>query len=136
MRTLARLLLCLTAWAGLAQADSATERPQESQLSDLERERLRGDLDQYSNELYGRDRLEKRRQFLRERAKQRFNEADRSGNGRLDREEFRRQYPNAARHFDRIDSDGDGEVSQAEVANALRTRLELRRQYLEKRFRE
>lgn len=136
MRTLARLLLCLTAWAGLAQAESAMERPQESHLSDLERERLRGDLDQYSNELYGRDRLEKRRQFLRERAKQRFNEADRSGNGRLDREEFRRQYPNATRYFDRIDSDGDGEVSQAEVANALRTRLELRRQYLEKRFRE
>lgn len=133
MRILARLILLgAVAWAVHAQAGSAATKPDAPLLSDGERERLRGDLDQYSNELYGRESLEKRRRFLRDRARQRFNEADQSGNGRLDREEFSRQYPNAARHFDRIDSDGDGELNQDEIAKALRARMELRRQHLER----
>lgn len=137
MRILAGLiLLCITVGAGQALAESGPARPNEPVLSDSERGRLRGDLDLYSNELYGREKLEKRRQFLRDRAIQRFHDADRSGNGRLDREEFSRHYPNAARHFNWIDSNGDGEVSQAEIARALRTRLELRHQYLERRFQQ
>ncbi|NWG39570.1 MAG: hypothetical protein HXY27_06365 [Hydrogenophilaceae bacterium] len=128
------LLSCLIAWASLAHANFTLAQAPNARLSNSEREDLRGDLDQYSNELYGRENLEKRRQFLRDRAIQRFRDADRSGNGSLDREELRRHYPNAARHFDRIDTDKDGEVTQAEMAKALRTRLELRRRHLDGGF--
>lgn len=128
------VVLWLTAWVSLAQADYTSVQTSNAQLSNSEREELRGDLSQYSNELYGRENLERRRQFLRDRAIQRFRDADRSGNGSLDREELGRHYPNAARHFDKIDTDKDGEVTQAEMAKALRTRLELRRRHLERKF--
>jgi glycine/D-amino acid oxidase-like deaminating enzyme len=90
-------------------------------------ENLRGDLDRYSRELYGQEYLNKRRQIFRERAQERFRNADSDGNGRLSREELARLHPNAARHFDLIDTDGDGEVSPQEMAQALRKRAELRR---------
>jgi hypothetical protein len=91
-------------------------------------ESLRSDLDRYSRELYGQEYLDQRRQIFRERAQERFRNADSNGNGRLSREELVRLHPNAARHFDRIDTDGDSEVSRQEMAQALRKRAELRRQ--------
>lgn len=135
-RLIAILMLCATALSLQAQADTMVARANEPLLTEDEREQLRGDLDQYSSELHDREKLEKHRQFLRDRAKQRFKEADKSGNGRLDRQEFSLEYPNAARYFNWIDSDGDGEVSQIEIAKALRARIELRRKYLERKFRQ
>jgi Ca2+-binding EF-hand superfamily protein len=135
-KLIAILMLCATALSLQAQADTMVARANEPLLTEDEREQLRGDLDQYSSELHEREKLEKHRQLLRDRAKQRFKEADKSGNGRLDRQEFSREYPNAARYFNWIDSDGDGEVSQIEIAKALRARIELRRKYLERKFRQ
>lgn len=135
-RLIAILMLCATALSLQAQADTMVARANEPLLTEDEREQLRGDLDQYSSELHDREKLEKHRQLLRDRAKQRFKEADKSGNGRLDRQEFSLEYPNAARYFNWIDSDGDGEVSQIEIAKALRARIELRRKYLERKFRQ
>jgi Ca2+-binding EF-hand superfamily protein len=135
-KLIAILMLCATAWSLQAQADTMVARANEPLLTEDEREQLRGDLDQYSSELHDREKLEKHRQLLRDRAKQRFKEADKSGNGRLDRQEFSREYPNVARYFNWIDSDGDGEVSQIEIAKALRARIELRRKYLERKFRQ
>lgn len=128
------LWFCFSASVTQALAEPFPSRAHEPGLPPRERETLRDDLDQYSNEIYGREQLERRRQFLRERARKRFNEADRSGNGLLDREEFERQYPNAAQHFDWIDANGDGEISPVELARALRARMELRRPYAERRF--
>lgn len=135
-KLIAILMLCATALSLQAQADTMVARANEPLLTEDEREQLRGDLDQYSSELHDREKLEKHRQLLRDRAKQRFKEADKSGNGRLDRQEFSLEYPNAARYFNWIDSDGDGEVSQIEIAKALRARIELRRKYLERKFRQ
>lgn len=92
-------------------------------LSHSERMRMRGDLERFSREQPYRDKIEMRRQMLRERARQRFQHADRDGNGFLNRQELRHLNPNAARHFDQIDRDHDGELSEQEVGQAMRRRM-------------
>lgn len=91
-----------------------------------ERERLRGDLEQFSQQQPERAEIDKRRQYFRERAKERFRHADTNGNGLLNRDELSRLNPNAARNFDEIDQDRDGELSEQEVAQILRKRMQLR----------
>ena len=91
-----------------------------------DRERLRGDLEQFSQQQPERAEIDKRRQYFRERAKERFRHADTNGNGLLNREELSRLNPNAARNFDEIDQDRDGELSEQEVAQILRARMQLR----------
>ena len=91
-----------------------------------ERERLRGDLEQFSQQQPQRAEIDKRRQYFRARAKERFRHADTNGNGLLNREELSRLNPNAARNFDEIDQDRDGELSEQEVAQILRKRMPVR----------
>ena len=88
-----------------------------------DRERLRGDLEQFSQQQPERAEIDRRRQYFRERAKERFRNADTNGNGLLNREELSRLNSNAAANFDEIDQDRDGELSEQEVAQILRNRL-------------
>lgn len=92
-------------------------------LSHSERMRMRGDLERFSREQPYRDKIEMRRHMLRERARLRFQHADRDGNGALNREEVNHLNPNAAQHFERIDLDRDGELSEKEVGQAMRQRM-------------
>jgi hypothetical protein len=117
------------AFAASVQAEAASPSAASARTPDdgSSQENLRGDLDRYSRELYGQEYLDKRRQTFRDRAQERFRNADTNGNGRLDRAELSRMYPNAASHFDQMDRDGDGELSRLEVAQAMRQRAELRR---------
>lgn len=96
-------------------------------LSHSERMRMRGDLERFSREQPYRDKIEMRRQMLRERARQRFQHADRDGNGFLNREEVNHFNPKAAKHFDRIDLDRDGELSEQEIGQAMRHRMRRQR---------
>lgn len=96
-------------------------------LSHSERMRMRGDLERFSREQPYRDKVEMRRRMLRERARLRFQHADQDGNGFLNREEASHFNPNAAQHFDRIDLDHNGELSEQEVGQAMRHRMRRQR---------
>ncbi len=72
--------------------------------------------------------FEARRQAIRERARARFAEADRNGDGLLSRDEMAGLRPMLARHFDRIDTNHDGQASEQELADALRRLQEMRRE--------
>lgn len=131
-RQLSIALLLATGWIGPASADPARhdfDRPGHAShsLSENERERMRSDLERFSHQLPGRAQIDKRRQLLRDRARQRFQDADTDHNGRLNRDELARLNPHAVRFFDRVDRDGDGELNLQEVAQALRARI--RQQY-------
>lgn len=91
--------------------------------------RLRGDLEGYSQEAYpDRERVEERRQRMRERMKQRLHEADRDHDGAISRGEADSSMPGLARHFDRIDGNGDGNITRDEMKNARERLREMRRQ--------
>lgn len=95
---------------------------------DGEHRRLRGDLEGYSREAYpDRERVEARRQVMRERMQQRLREADRDRDGAISRDEAGRDMPGLARHFDRIDEDGDGGITREEMKNARERLREMRR---------
>lgn len=117
--------LLAVGWVGPASAEPGGPGSYEHRFSNSERKRLRGDLERFSREQPPRGDIEKRRQVLRERAKQRFHDADTNSNGLLDREELTRLNPNAARNFDEIDHDRNGELSEQEVAQAMRQRMRL-----------
>ena len=55
----------------------------------------------------------------RDHMAEKFKAADRNGDGRLDPEEAK-ALPHAAKNFDRLDSDKDGSVSQAELAAGMK----------------
>lgn len=59
-----------------------------------------------------------RRQAIRERARVRFVAADRDGDGHLSRDEAAQLRPFLAHHFDRIDTNRDGRLSEQELADA------------------
>lgn len=124
--------------AGQASADPEASGAHERGLSHSEHKRMRGDLERFSREQPRHGDFEKRRQVFRERARLRFHEADRNGNGLLDREELTRHHPNAANNFDEIDHNADGELSEQEVAQVLRQRMRQRaqrpRQYLPQQY--
>lgn len=101
----------------------------EGSLTPEERHQLRRDLDSLSREIYPRrPALERRLQDSRRRAVERFGQADVDGDRVLNRAEMERFAPRAARHFDHIDSDGDGRVTEQELADSFRRRQELRRE--------
>lgn len=124
------LLGCLALFssAGASRAEPEPQDTHSPALSASERMRMRGDLERFSQQHPYRNHIEMRRQLLRERAKRRFLEADLDDNGFLNRQEFARHNPNAARQFDLIDRNRDGELSEMEVAQALRRHM--RRQAL------
>ena len=87
---------------------------------------LRRDVDAQSRRPQGNGDFEARRQLLRERARARFAEADRNRDGYWSREEMARLRPGMARHFDRIDRNGDGLASEGELIAALRMQRRFR----------
>lgn len=113
-------------WAGQASAEPPDKHVDEHGLSRSEHQRMRSDLERFSREQLRRSDFEKRRKLLRERARQRFHDADTNGDGGLSREELARLNPGAARNFDQFDHDGDNELSEQEVAQALRKSLKQR----------
>ena len=124
-KRIAILLSCVTL-LGSANVLYAQPRQRDGHsqgLSPSERMRMRGDLERFSREQPYRNKIEMRRQMLRERARMRFQHADRDGNGVLNREEVNQLNPNAAQQFDRIDLDRDGELSEQEVGQAMRQRM-------------
>ena len=123
------MLSCMTL-LGSVSVLNAEPRQRDGHTQSLtpgERMRLRGDLEQFSREQPYRDKIEMRRRMLRERARLRFQHADHDGNGFLNREEASYFNRNAAKHFDRIDLDRDGELSEQEVGQALRHRMRRQR---------
>lgn len=118
------VLSCATlfGWASVVLAESRQRDGQAQGLTHSERMRMRSDLERFSREQPYHDKIEMRRQMLRERATRRFHDADKDGNGFLNRQELSRRNPNAARHFDQIDRDHDGELSEQEVGQAMRWR--------------
>ncbi len=120
MRTvLFSLLIVLAGWGtGLAHAEAGSDdAPDWGQL--------RRDVDAGARWRDGD--FEARRQAIRERARARFAEADLNGDGLLNRDEMARLRPFLARHFDRIDTNHDGQVSEQELADALRRLQAMRR---------
>ncbi|MCA1977871.1 MAG: hypothetical protein LDL19_01410 [Thiobacillus sp.] len=91
---------------------------------------LRRDVDAGASRPGGNGDFAARREAIRERARARFAEADRSGDGFLSRDELAQLRPMLARHFDRIDTNQDGLVSEQELADALRRLRERRREHL------
>jgi hypothetical protein len=89
-------------------------------------ERLRRDVD--AARPAGNGAFEARRQAIRERARARYNEMDTNRDGRLSRDEMTRLHPILAKHFDEIDANGDGLVSEQEIIDALRKRQQMRRE--------
>lgn len=87
---------------------------------------MRRDVDAEAQRLDGD--FEARRQAIRARARARFSEADSNGDKLLSREEMARLRPGMARYFDRIDSNGDGLASEQEIGDALRKRMQMRRE--------
>lgn len=115
--------LLVLSWVGQAPARAEDYSAHTPNLSNSEHKRMRSDLERFSREQPRRGDFEKRRQFFRERARQRFHDADTDGNSLLNREEWTRLHPAAARNFDEIDQNGDGELSEQEVAQVLRKRI-------------
>lgn len=91
---------------------------------------VRRDVDAESRRPGSNGEFEARRQAIRERARARYNEADVNRDGQLSREEMARLRPGMARHFDRIDANGDGLASEREIVDALRQRQHMRREGL------
>ena len=91
--------------------------------------RLRGDVEAEARRPHqrpGSGDFESRRQAIRERAQARYAAADRNRDGGLSREELMGLHPGLARHFDRIDRDGDQSISPRELFEAARERHRLR----------
>ena len=123
-KRIAILLSCVTLLGSASVLYAQPRQHGHSQaLTPSERMRMRGDLERFSREQPYRNKIEMRRQMLRERARMRFQHADRDGNGVLNREEVNQLNPNAAQQFDRIDLDRDGELTEQEVGQAMRQRM-------------
>lgn len=119
---------CLLALSGAGQASAPSEGDSghAPNLTHSEHTRMRGELERFSHEWPRRGDFEKRRQMFRDRARQRFHDADTDGNGVLSREEWARLNRGAAQHFDQLDLNGDGQLSEHELAQALRRRARMR----------
>lgn len=119
-----RTLVCLlVGTAGLAAGMVRAEPPADGAP---DWGQLRRDVDAGARRPDGD--FETRRQAIRERARARFAEADRNGDGLLSRDAVGQLRPLFARHFDRIDANQDGQASEQELADALRRLQQMRRE--------
>jgi len=118
------LLLLAPAWPSQAEGGGGWYGGSRSKLdegvSQEERRSLRRDVEDYGYP--ARERLQQRRQFLREQLQERWRRADDDNDGSISRDEARRAMPGVSRRFERLDLDGDGVISKEE----LRSRWERR----------
>lgn len=113
------------AWSACAFAGGPSAQGLEQHLEPDERERIHHELDDYSSKAYpDNERLEERRQKMRDRMKQ----ADVDANGMITREEAEQRMPGLAQHFDEVDLDSDGSVDRAELMAAAEKMREMREQ--------
>ncbi|WP_229407149.1 hypothetical protein [Methylobacillus flagellatus] len=106
----------------------------DAKISGEDRQRLRRDLYEYSRSLdAAHAQIEERRRIMRQRVLERFQEADKDGNGVISREEAMELLPQVARHFMQFDLNGDGviainelETMQAQIAERQHKALEKR----------
>ncbi|MFL9608814.1 EF-hand domain-containing protein [Methylobacillus sp. Pita2] len=104
----------------------------DAKISGEDRQRLRRDLYEYSRSVdAAHAQIEERRRMMRQRILERFQEADKDGNGVISREEAVEMLPQVARHFIQFDLNGDGvitmnelEVMQAQIAERQHKALE------------
>lgn len=103
-----------------AQAD---ERPRtEDRLSNPQPRRLREELDTYSRKAYpDQENVDRRRRMMHDRMQERLSNPE-SGNISITRNEAQLRMPKLARHFDQIDTSGNGEITMDEI-NAWRNQL-------------
>lgn len=109
-------------------AQESESQALEGNVSAEERLRLRNDLETYSrSEDPDHNQLEARRRAMRERAKQRFQSADKDSDGSISREEAWESMPQLARHFDQVDTNNDGIITEDEMEAAQARALERQR---------
>ena len=114
----------------VTETDSQEPVPQalEGNVSAEERLRLRNDLETYSrSEDPDHDRMEAQRRAMREHSKQRFQSADKDSDGSISREEAWESMPQLARHFDQVDTNSDGIITEDEMEAAQARMLERQR---------
>lgn len=116
------LLMMLTLMPAQAEPSSVPGSQQEDWAQ------LRRDVYESSRTPGANGDFAARRQEIRERARMRYREADSDGNGSLSRSELSALRPRLAEHFDFIDSNHDGQVTEREIAEAMRKRMQQRRQ--------
>lgn len=115
------LLICM-ALAPTAHAEPALDQD----MAPEERARLQRELHDYSDQAYpDQRRLRERREEMRQRLHQKLQQADEDQNGGISRAEAGRHLPRLQRHFDRIDSNGDGVISNDELRAARERRREI-----------
>ena len=87
-----------------------------TRISGEDRLRLRQDLDEYSRSADAAHvQIEQQRKAMRQRILERFQTADRDGNGVISREEAVEMMPQVSRHFMQFDLNGDGVISMNEL---------------------
>lgn len=87
-----------------------------TRISGEDRLRLRQDLDEYSRSAdAAHAQIEQQRKAMRQRIVERFQTADRDGNGVISREEALEMMPQVSRHFMQFDLNGDGVISMNEL---------------------
>ena len=114
----------------VTETDSQAAETQalEGNISAEECLRLRSDLETYSRaEDPDHNQMEARRRAMHERAKQRFQSADKDSDGSISHEEAWESMPQLARHFDQIDINSDGIITEDEIEAAQARMLERRR---------
>ncbi len=103
--------------------DSPSSKTLHGPISIEESIRLRRDLDEYSRMVDpAHVQIEERRRIMHQKIQSRFSETDRDNDGSISREEAMESMPQVARHFNRIDSNGDGVISLDEL-EALQARM-------------
>lgn len=87
-----------------------------TRISGEDRLRLRQDLAEYSRSAdAAHAQIEQQRKVMRQRILERFQTADRDGNGVISREEAMEMMPQVSRHFTQFDLNSDGVISMDEL---------------------
>jgi|GEM_PF-4057660 len=101
----------------------------EGSISLEERMRLHRDLNVYSRSIDSNHIvIENHRRGMRQRLYERFSGSDKDNDGSISREEATETMPQIARHFNQVDTNGDGVVTLNELA-VLHARMVARQQH-------
>jgi len=100
----------------------------EHNFSPEKRANLRKALDDYARSVdQDHDQIEARRRAMQESVKERFFDADGDFDNTIDRQEATAKLPQIARHFNSVDTNGDGLISLDELESAQMRMIERQR---------